>query len=256
MVASVGISSILLSLAASTRGTVTATAFLHPSVAAKIERAVASAVAMSSTSTSTTAGASSNSKSRMYVPSERDEHYGDNIARYLLDLNEEVASSPHDPSRQPIVRPASQSLMNRVPDYERSSHADNIYADPYGTRTTTTSTSAVDGVVVPSGKGADSAWDGRAVDDQGWSNEEIATYDGWRSDRVRQWRNARTYAAEGFDRFSEVFGDKAYGLNHRFFLHYDDRGRMWLCAEDGCEGTPSEGGRGLMGKIGGMLFGR
>ena len=194
---------------------------------------------------------------------------------------EEVASSPHEPSRQPIVRPASQSLMNRVPDYERSSHADNAsifhgrelrgiptanggmgfvlqlsYADPSGTKTTTTSTSAVDGVVVPSGKGADSAWDGRAVDDQGWSNEEIATYDGWRSDRVRQWRNAKTYVAEGFDHFSEVFGDKAYGLNHRFFLHYDDRGRMWLCAEDGCEGTPSEGGRGLMGKIGGMLFGR
>ena len=144
----------------------------------------------------------------------------------------EVVSSPHEPSRQPIVRPASQSLMNRVPDYERLSHADNAsifhgrelrgipnanggmgfvlqlsYADPSSTKTLTTSTltSAVDGVVVPSGKGADSAWDGRAVDDQGWLNEEIATYSRWRYDRVQQWRNAKTYVAEEFDRFSEVF---------------------------------------------------
>jgi hypothetical protein len=28
----------------------------------------------------------------MYVPSERDEHYGGNIARYLLDLNDEVSA--------------------------------------------------------------------------------------------------------------------------------------------------------------------
>jgi hypothetical protein len=57
------------------------------------------------------------------------------------------------------------------------------------------------------------------------------------------------------DPIMAVVRNKASGLNHRFFLHYNNRGRMWLCAEDGCEGTPSEGGRGLMGKIGEMLFG-
>ena len=197
-------------------------------------------------------------------------------------LDDVASSSPAEPSgmeQQPIIRPSSQSLMNRVPDYDRSSQADNVstfhgrelrgipnanggmgfvlqlsYADPSG-KTTTASSSAEDGIV-PSGKGADSAWDGRAVDAQGWSTEEIATYDGWRSDRVRRWRDAKTYAAEGFEDFTKVFDEGAYGLNHRFFLHYDDGGRMWLCAEDGCEGTPSERGGGLLGTIGGRLFGR
>jgi hypothetical protein len=200
---------------------------------------------------------------------------------------DDVASSPpaEASGRQPVIRLSSQSLMNRVPDYRRSYRADNVstfhgrewrgitnanggmglllqlsYADPSGAETGTASSSAAaagdGGAVVPSGKGADLAWDGRAADAQGWSAEETATYDRWRSDRVRRWRDAGTYAAEGFGDPSRVFGDGAYGLNHRFLLHYDDGGRMWLSAEDGCEGTPSEGGGGLLGKIGGMLFGR
>ena len=187
--------------------------------------------------------------------------------------------------------------MNRTPGYEKSSRADNAYifhgrelrgvpeanggmgfvlqlgyADPTGkmttTATTTTTTAgttsdddaAAGGVGVPttrSGKGADSAWDGTPADPQGWTSEEISTYDGWRSDRVRKWRDSKTYVAEGFVDFAETYGgDGAHGLNHRFFLHYDDGGRMWLCAEDGCEGTPSSvgGGGGMLGKIRGMLF--
>jgi hypothetical protein len=200
-------------------------------------------------------------------------------------LDDVASSAPAESSgmerRQPVIRPSSQSLMNRVPDYDRSSMADNVmtfhgrelrgipnpnggmgfvlqlsYADPDGETSALSSGGEGENAIVPSGKGADSAWNGRAVDAQGWSTEEIATYDGWRSDRVRQWRNAKAYADEGFGDFAMVFGDDAYGLNHRFFLHYDDRGRMWLCAEDGCEGTPSERGGGLLGKIGGMLFGK
>ncbi|KAL3810751.1 hypothetical protein ACHAXA_001151 [Cyclostephanos tholiformis] len=284
--------------------------------AARSRRTVATAAAMLSSSSataaaSTAADASSSSssiddKSHLYMPSERDKHYDGNIARYLLDLHDEratfdfcggmlfqlvlsdrlrshledVASShPTDASRQqqPVIRPSSQSLMNRVPGYDRSSQADNVmifhgrelrgitnasggmgyvlqlsFADPSGE---ITAASSAEGGIVPSGKGADSAWDGRAVDAQGWSTEEIATYDGWRSDQVRRWRDAKTYKAEGFEDFSEVFGDGAYGLNHRFFLHYDDGGRMWLCAEDGCEGTPSKRGGGLFGKIGGFFGG-
>ena len=30
---------------------------------------------------------------------------------------------------------------------------------------------------------------------------------------------------------------------------------MWLSAEDGCEGTPDEG-KSLIGKLGGILFGK
>lgn len=174
---------------------------------------------------------------------------------------------------QPIIHPASQSLMSRIPNYQKSAYANNIsifhgrelrkiptanggmgfvlqlsYADQSGVES-----SVGDGV--PAGKGADASWNGQAVDPQGWSTQEIATYDGWRSDSFRQWRNGPVYEAEGFTAFSKECGDEAFGLNHRFYLHLDDQSRMWLSAEDGCEGTPSEG-RNLMGKLGGILFGK
>lgn len=65
----------------------------------------------------------------------------------------------------------------------------------------------------------------------------------------------------GYTNFSKEMGKEAFGLHHRFFLHYDDRGRMWLCAEDGCEGTPVdlEGTRGLFGTLldrGRRMFGK
>ena len=236
--------------------------------------------------------------SYLYSPVERDAHYNGNIAQYLVDLHNEkatfnfcggmmfqlvlsdklrshlqgVASSE---DAQPVIHPASQSMMNLTPDYAKSSFADNIsifhgrelrkipqanggmsfvlqlsYADP--------SASCVEineskGAVA--GKGADVAWTGEAMDPQGWSRQEIDTYDGWRSDRFRQWRNRGMYEEEGYSTFGKEFADDAFGLNHRFYLHYDKQNRMWLSAEDGCEGTPSEG-KSLMGKLGGMLFGR
>jgi hypothetical protein len=171
---------------------------------------------------------------------------------------QKVSTSQPD---RPIMHPASQPLMNRIPDYYKSSYADNIglfhgreirrvpnanggmgfvlqlsYADP-----TTFSNKESN--------------DGKAVDPQGWSSEEITTYDGWRGDTYRKWRNAATYVDEGFDSFSSQFGNEAYGLNHRFYLHLDNQNRMWLSAEDGCEGTPKDGSGGLLGKLGGFLFG-
>jgi len=61
--------------------------------------------------------------------------------------------------------------------------------------------------------------------------------------------------SEGFSTLLELFGNDAFGLNHRYFLHLDGQDRMWLSAEDGCEGTPSEG-RSLIGKLGGILSGK
>lgn len=271
----------------------------------------------------------------LYNPSDRDKYYQGNVAQYLLDLHNEgatfdfcggmifqfvltdkliahlepIASLEH---QQPIIHPVSQSLMSRISNYNKSSHADNrsIFhgreirkvsnanggmgfvlqlscADDYHgddndeeedltiTSTSTTSltggTSAIiqttksstrDSTMLP--KGANAIWNGQPVDPQGWSLSEITTYDGWRSDTFRQWRNARMYESEaeggGYTNFSNEMGKDAYGLHHRFFLHYDDRGRMWLCAEDGCEGTPvnlEAKKRGLFGKLlGGMtMFG-
>ena len=43
---------------------------------------------------------------------------------------------------------------------------------------------------------------------------------------------------EGVKGYSQTFGDKAFGLHHRFYLHWDSRDVIWLSAEDGCEGEP------------------
>jgi len=75
-------------------------------------------------------------------------------------------------------------------------------------------------------------------DPEGWSNEEISEYDGWGHDAGRKSRKANDYENEGFRKFKEMFGQKAFGLHNRFYLHYDGMYRMWLSAEDGCEGTP------------------
>jgi hypothetical protein len=223
---------------------------------------------------------------------------------------EPIASSPTLEQQQPIIHPASQSLMSRVYNFNKSSYADNrsIFhgreirkvsnarggmgfvlqlscADDFhgddndgeeeGDLTTTTLTGgsraniqitkSITGENTMLPKGANAIWNGQPVDPQGWSLSEITTYDGWRSDTFRQWRNARMYESEaegggGYTNFSKEMGKDAYGLHHRFFLHYDDRGRMWLCAEDGCEGTPvnlKAKNKGLFGKLlGGMtMFG-
>mmetsp|Transcript_21436 Transcript_21436/g.36362 ORF Transcript_21436/g.36362 Transcript_21436/m.36362 type:complete len:298 (-) Transcript_21436:448-1341(-) len=267
----------------------------HRSVVGSVSK---SAIRMSSTA----AAPNSEQKSHLYVPSERDEYYQGNIAQYLLDLHDEGAtlnfcggmmfqlvlsdklqthlksvaadSSSEGKQKQPIIHPASQSLMSRTPDYKKSSFADNIfsfhgrelrkiptanggmgfvlqlsYADPSATLEEVSSSSTA-------GKGADAAWNGSPVDPQGWSKEEIATYDGWRSDQFRQWRKCSMYEDEGYSTFGQEFGNEAFGLNHRFFLHLDNQSRMWLSAEDGCEGTPADDGSSLMKKLGGMLFGR
>jgi len=249
-------------------------------------RSVVSSVSKSAIGMSSTAAApNSEQKSHLYVPSERDEYYQGNIAQYLLDLHNEGAtlnfcggmmfqlvlsdklqthlksvaadSSSEGKQKQPIIHPASQSLMSRTPDYKKSSFADNIfsfhgrellsYADPSATLGEVSSTSTA-------GKGADAAWNGSPVDPQGWSKEEIATYDGWRSDQFRQWRKCSMYEDEGYSTFGQEFGNEAFGLNHRFFLHLDNQNKMWLSAEDGCEGTPADGSS-IMKKLGGMLFG-
>lgn len=287
-VAIVVILSVLLSIPATAEGAATAAAAAFNSLPSS-KRGIA---LMSSTASSSSSPSSASAPTT--VQSHPHERYGTNIARYLLDLHDEgatfnfcggmmfqlqltdmlrshlegVASS--STSSQPIIHPSSMPLMNRIPNYEKSSFADNAsvfhgrelrkvdganggmgfvlqlsYADPAG--------SSIPG---KGDKGATASWSGKKVDPQGWSCDEIATYDGWRSDQVRRWRDARTYESEGFITFSNVFGEKAFGLNHRFFLHFDDRSGMWLCAEDGCEGTPSSGGTSLIGKIGGMLFGK
>merc|ERR1740139_156609 len=53
----------------------------------------------------------------------------------------------------------------------------------------------------------------------------------------RVWRKADVYESEGWADFKKSFGDKAYGLNHRCYWHLDRQNKLWLSAEDGCEGV-------------------
>ena len=69
--------------------------------------------------------------------------------------------------------------------------------------------------------------------------QEISGYDGWGHDVSRVWRDGVRLESEGFTGFRSKFGEKSFTLNHRFYLHLDAENRLWLSAEDGCEGTPA-----------------
>ena len=70
-----------------------------------------------------------------------------------------------------------------------------------------------------------------AEDEEGWTDTEVAVYDGWGHDSGRTWNLARE--AEGF---RNKWGGSVVTLGHRFYLHLDNTNQLWLSAEDGCEG--------------------
>jgi hypothetical protein len=74
---------------------------------------------------------------------------------------------------------------------------------------------------------------------EGWTQPEVAGYDGWGHDSKRTWRKGDRLESEGFKSFRSKFGAAAFALHHRFYLHFDRANRLWLSAEDGCEGTPA-----------------
>jgi hypothetical protein len=78
-----------------------------------------------------------------------------------------------------------------------------------------------------------------ANDPEGWTKGEFEGYDGWGHDSGRDWRTGDRLEQEGFKGFRDRYGPKSFALNHRFYLHYDMLNRLWLSAEDGCEGTPA-----------------
>jgi len=75
-------------------------------------------------------------------------------------------------------------------------------------------------------------------DEQGWSAQEKADYNGWGHDGGRPWRNASSWAREGVAALPAwpSPGSGLVGLHHRCYWHTDSQGRLWLAAEDGCEG--------------------
>jgi hypothetical protein len=193
-------------------------------------------------------------------PAQRDAEYGSNVAQYLLDLHdnkatfdfcggmmfqlmisdklhEHLSTVASGEGIQPKIFDASKARMSQIPGYSKTGEVGN--AQLFHGREIRKVTGAEGGfgfVLQLSLANAD--------DPEGWSKEEINGYDGWEHDVQRKWRAANDYEAEGFKEFKQMFGADAFGLNHRFYLHLDSANRMWLSAEDGCEGTPAKAGGG------------
>ena len=208
----------------------------------------------------------------LFDPSQRDKEYGNNVAKYLVDLHDSEAcfdfcggmmfqlmltdqlrehlinvakeensnGNGNEGLSQPVIYDASNSRMFHIPGYEKCAKADNIHT--FHGRELRQIPHAKGGfgfVLQLSMAGSEgTSIDGK--DPEGWSQQEIETYDGWGHDSGRTWRKADDYEVEGFKTFKEKFGGKAFGLNHRFYLHFDASNKMWLSAEDGCEGTPAQ----------------
>lgn len=210
----------------------------------------------SSGSTSTPVG---DDIEKLYNPQSRDEYYGVgssfNAAQYLVDLHDAKATFNFCGGMlfQLILSPklrnylgevagenklqvydASQSRMFQIEKYDKSNYADNVRI--FHGREVRKVKDAAGGM----GFAIHLSMAGEDVKDpEGWTAGELGDYDGWAHDVGRTWRNAKDLASEGFDTYGQVFGSKAFGLHHRFYLHYDSANRVWLSAEDGCEGFPS-----------------
>ena len=194
----------------------------------------------------------------LYTPSSREAHYGENVARYLIDLHDanatfdfcggmlfqlvlspllyahlsDVAAGGGSDPRQPVVYDQGTSKMHRMPSYTQDASADG--ARIFHGREVRS---------VPHAAGGMSfvlhLSDHRGDDPEGWTQQELSGYDGWGHDGGRTWRKGPRLESEGFSAFRSKFGAYAYALHHRFYWHLDSLNRLWLAAEDGCEGFPS-----------------
>ena len=201
------------------------------------------------------------SSDQLYTASARRAFYAGNYAQYLLDLSDsratfdfcggmffeftlstalrarlaKVAQEGAGSEGQPVVFGADAARMHQTPEYSKSSAVDSVrYFHGREVRQ------------VPDARGGRGfvlqLSDGDEGDVEGWSEEERATYDGWGHDSGRQWRKMDDWEGEGV-KIREKFGDEAFGLNHRFYLHFDRDDNFWLSAEDGCEGKAAEAKR-------------
>jgi len=133
---------------------------------------------------------------------------------------------------QPVVYDASTLRMAQMPGYTQSARADNVRLF-HGREVRKVPTAAGGfGFVLQLVFAGEE-------DVEGWTPEEVAGYDGWGHDASRTWRDGTRLEAEGYPNFKSTFGEAAFTLSHRFYLHLDQKNQMWLSAEDGCEGHPA-----------------
>jgi hypothetical protein len=197
---------------------------------------------------------------KLYNAKQRDAQYGKNVAQYLIDLHDakatfnfcggmmfqlvlsdalhsHLSSVAKDSAQQQPILFSNAPRMFHIPDYEQSSQADNIRIFHGREIRKVQDAAGGMGMVLQLSLAADTA-----NDPQGWTAGELADYDGWGHDSGRVWRNEIRLAKDGFPSYATQFGPEAFGLHHRFYLHLDSENKMWLSAEDGCEGTPQKVG--------------
>jgi hypothetical protein len=192
---------------------------------------------------------------RLHEPSTR-EGYGSNMAQYLVDLHDSrsvfdfcggmlfqlsltdalrshlSAVSGGSGEGQLVVCDAATDRMAKMAGYDRSAFADNRRLFHGREIRQVPAAEGGMGFVLQLSLA-------EGGDPEGWTAQEIAGYDGWGHDAGRVWRDGARLEREGFTAFRTKYGDKAFTLNHRFYLHLDADNRLWLSAEDGCEGTPA-----------------
>lgn len=208
---------------------------------------------------------------QLYDPAQRDMRYGDplNVAQYLVDLHDtnatfdfcggmmfqlvltdklrsQLLKSSQGDGQQPIVFDKSVDMMAKTPEYKKSAHADNIQSF-HGREIRQVPDAA-------GGMGFILQLSSPENDPEGWTSPEVDGYDGWGHDSGRTWRTAERHESEGFDFFKSRFGKEAFSLHHRFYLHYDSANKLWLSAEDGCEGTPANPGSGPQDLLKNLIF--
>jgi hypothetical protein len=198
-------------------------------------------------------------------PKERNAHYSENVAQYLVDLHDNQATfnfcggmmfqlvlseklREHllETKNQPVIADASKRRMHNLPDYQQTADADNVHVfHGREIRKVPTAAGGMGFVLQLSLADGD--------DPEGWTAAEIEGYDGWAHDVGRTWRRGDILEKEGFKDFRKKFGPDSFALHHRFYLHKDGNDRMWLSAEDGCEGTPSTGASNPLSNLFGLL---
>lgn len=147
-------------------------------------------------------------------------------------LRADLAQASATGGNQPVLFDASRRRMANVPGYSKSPSADNVmFFHGREVRKVADAEGGMGFVLqLVSAVGEDQ---------EGWTKEEIAEYDGWGHDSERTWRQGDRLEAEGYQGFRSKFGPAAFTLHHRFYLHLDRANQLWLSAEDGCEGHPS-----------------
>ena len=224
--------------------------------------------------------------SHLFDPAARDAHYGEpapssggassvaNLAQYLLDLHDSGATfnfcggmmfqlvltdklrshlaqtaqgDDENGTNQPVAWSAEKRRMAMLPDYIQDASADNVGI--FHGREVRRVPSAAGGM----GFVLQLSFAGE--DPEGWTPQEVDEYSGWLSDQQRRWRAGDLLESEGVEGFKEKFGPEAFTLHHRFYLHLDGGNRLWLSAEDGCEGTPAPAAESLADRARSAFFG-